>query len=136
MKPVALVLLFALGCGSKTPPPTNEPVGNRAAPEAATPDGPCELRGQIVDSATNEPLIGATLVLEGAKHTSEKVGISDENGRFVFTDLPFEVMNVYYMDRTMKFAVTGSMCGRNLRVPYVTNGGVPGDVGRGQIMVL
>jgi hypothetical protein len=78
----------AIACGSKnTPPPPHGPVGNRAAPHAAAPDDPCELRDQIIDAATHELLIGATVVLEGAKHTTEKIGITDATGRFAFTDL-------------------------------------------------
>ena len=46
--------------------------------------------GQVIDAETQQPLEGATIVIEG---TSEGV-ISDAQGYFVFQDIPAQTYNL------------------------------------------
>lgn len=44
------------------------------------------LKGKVTDQATREPLIGATIVVEGTDPTVSVT--TDESGNFIFKDLP------------------------------------------------
>ncbi len=74
------------------------------APAAAQDATTGAIRGVVRDSATGEPLAGATLVATSAALTGEQAVITDDAGAYVFTGLPpgtYE-LTVYYSDVTLK----------------------------------
>lgn len=56
------------------------------------------VRGRIVDKATKEAVIGATVVVQGPALQGQQAEITDENGSFTIANLPpgIYVMTVFY----------------------------------------
>ena len=60
------------------------------------------LRGQIIDKATGEGAVGATVVATSASLQGEQVVITEDGGQYFITSLPpgIYVLTVYYNDAT------------------------------------
>lgn len=131
------VWLFALAaCGSRAPEPS-PPVGNQATtPAEPAPPARCLLRGVVVDAASGEPLLGATLVFTGAQLTGERVLLSDEAGQFTLEiDRHPDELTLYFADLTTVYRFEPGFCGRALRVPVAPGPGSPGEPRQGTIVV-
>ena len=94
---VARLLLLALvACsGTHTPETIENRVGDRSGIQCL------RARGMIRERETNEPALGATIVISGALGTQEDVAITDEHGKFDMTLHPDRTtITVYYADQT------------------------------------
>lgn len=64
------------------------------------------LQGVIVDAATGEPLIGATVVASSPSLPGLQTAITDESGAYQLADLPqgTYVLDIYYLETTQQRA--------------------------------
>ena len=90
----AASLLVVIACSGPRGP---EPLENRASQTGLS----CtRARGKVIERATREPALGATIVFSG-RHPGEDVVITDEHGAF---DTPVHAdrttITVYYADHT------------------------------------
>jgi hypothetical protein len=123
----ALALVMLVACKSG-PSPAGQSVDNRGGTATAPAVGGCKLTGHVVDAATNQPLVGATLVLDGGD-ADEEVVVSSGAGAFdTTTKRPPRELTIYYDNLSARSALAATHCGRRLKIAYP-----PGPRDAGQI---
>lgn len=102
------MILVAACKAAPVPAPTPTNAVHRAVPVE-----PCTVTGLLRDAATREPLVGATVVLDGS-NKQEEVAISDERGWFAIRSIGTQTtLTVYYNDSAWKSPLAGGGCGRS-----------------------
>jgi hypothetical protein len=96
-KPVSMFVAVGLLGGAAAVPATSLLFEDEAFAQSSTSGA---VRGVIRDSATNDVVIGATVVITGPALQGQQAEITDENGSYVIQNLPpgTYVLTVFYND--------------------------------------
>jgi hypothetical protein len=109
---VRWVLVASVACKSAPPPPP--PVENRASSQSPALGPNCIVQGRVVDSATGEPQLGATLVATGGRG-NEDIAISEQNGTFALKlTSAHDKLTIFYSDAHGEGPLRG--CGERITI--------------------
>jgi hypothetical protein len=95
------------------------------------------LRGVVRDNATNDGVVGATIVATSPALQGEHVVISEENGHYYITALPpgMYLLTVYYSDAVYTRSNVVIQVGKDVVVNLSVDSGTP-DRPRGEVIEL
>ncbi len=125
-----VVLVWAAGCGSSTPPevtlpsPAQPPVESTLVPRDVVP--PAAISGFVTDATSGLPLEGALVVLSALERSDQRVALTDGTGYYEFSELPAGTYNLR--------ASSADYVGRQFGLRQLLQGATPIDLRGGEML--
>ncbi len=125
-----VVLVWAAGCGSSTPPevtlpsPGQPPVESTPVSRDVVP--PAAISGFVTDATTGLPLERALVVLSALERSDQRVALTDGTGYYEFSELPAGTYNLR--------ASSADYVGRQFGLRQLLQGATPIDLRGGAML--